>query len=161
MDEDEDLLLAELREDAPVEILPRLFLGNHYHATDFEAQHPEALVYSMGYMVGDGHAYQRWPERWRFFDVCDSLQQDLLSLFDDLTEDIHANLQEGKPIYVHCHLGKSRAPTVVAAYLIRYRGFDHQGAIRFIRDKRPEALPNFAFMQQLRRYHAIVRERQS
>jgi len=41
-------------------------------------------------------------------------------------------------IYVHCKNGHGRSPTLVAAYLMRYKGMDMDGAIKFIKEKRPE-----------------------
>jgi protein-tyrosine phosphatase len=42
----------------------------------------------------------------------------------------------GKKVYVHCKNGHGRAPTVVAAYLIK-KGKTVNEAIDFIKDKRP------------------------
>lgn len=42
----------------------------------------------------------------------------------------------GKKIYIHCRLGHSRAPTLVAAYLIK-QGKSVDEAIEFIKSKRP------------------------
>jgi protein-tyrosine phosphatase len=44
-------------------------------------------------------------------------------------------VSEGKKIYVHCKNGHGRAPTFVAAYLIR-KGMGVDEAIEFIRSKR-------------------------
>ncbi len=41
-------------------------------------------------------------------------------------------------VYVHCKNGHGRSPTMVAAYLMRYKGMDRDGAIKFIKEKRPE-----------------------
>jgi protein-tyrosine phosphatase len=45
----------------------------------------------------------------------------------------------GKTVYVHCRNGHGRSPTLVAAYLVRYKGMSVNEAIEFITKKRPEA----------------------
>lgn len=51
-----------------------------------------------------------------------------------------ANLQSlvtsGRKVYVHCRNGHGRAPTLVAAYLIK-KGLSAEEAIAFIKEKRP------------------------
>lgn len=39
--------------------------------------------------------------------------------------------------YVHCKNGHGRAPTLVAAYLMRSQGFDIEQAVDFIKQQRP------------------------
>jgi len=41
-------------------------------------------------------------------------------------------------VYVHCKNGHGRGPTMVAAYLIRYKGLSLDGAIAEVKSKRPE-----------------------
>lgn len=45
-------------------------------------------------------------------------------------------VEMGRRVYVHCQNGHGRAPTLVAAYLIR-KGMDVNQAIDFIKSKRP------------------------
>ncbi|KAF8227731.1 phosphatases II [Tricholoma matsutake] len=58
-------------------------------------------------------------------------------------------LQQGGRILVHCAVGISRSPTVVAAYLMKTRKMGHLNAIRFIKAKRPIVCPNHGFVRQL------------
>ena len=44
----------------------------------------------------------------------------------------------GNKVYVHCKNGHGRSPTMVAAYLIRYKGMTVEEAVQFIRQQRPE-----------------------
>jgi protein-tyrosine phosphatase len=43
-----------------------------------------------------------------------------------------------KTVYVHCRNGHGRSPTLVAAYLIKYKGMSVDEAIDYIAKKRPE-----------------------
>ena len=48
-------------------------------------------------------------------------------------------VKAGKIVYVHCRNGHGRSPTLVAAYLMRYKGMSLDGANAVICKKRPEA----------------------
>lgn len=54
---------------------------------------------------------------------------------------IHTLVRLGKKIYVHCKNGHGRSPTLVAAYLVRYKGMSPKEAIAFIKSKRPSIHP--------------------
>lgn len=42
-----------------------------------------------------------------------------------------------KKVYVHCKNGHGRAPTLVAAYLTKYKGMTPEKAVSFLKKKRP------------------------
>lgn len=44
----------------------------------------------------------------------------------------------GRTVYIHCRNGHGRSPTLVAAYLIRYKGMSVDEAEKFIKKSRPE-----------------------
>jgi atypical dual specificity phosphatase len=54
------------------------------------------------------------------------------------TSIINQAVELGKNVYVHCKLGHGRSPTMVAAYLVRYRGYNVSEALKIIRERRPE-----------------------
>lgn len=51
-------------------------------------------------------------------------------------EAIEKLLSQNKKVYVHCKNGHGRAPTFVAAYLMR-KGYNLKRAVEFIKSKRP------------------------
>lgn len=54
----------------------------------------------------------------------------------------------GKKVYIHCQNGHGRAPTLVAAYLIK-KGLDPKMAVEAIRAKRPSIHPEDTQMKAL------------
>lgn len=86
-------------------------------------------------------------ERAKLRDVED---EDILDDLDYLLPIIHKNLVEGKGIMCNCQKGRSRSVSIVAAYLIRYKGMTTDEAIHFIKNKRTQANPNKGYIEQLR-----------
>ena len=54
------------------------------------------------------------------------------------TSVIDGTISNGKKVYVHCKNGHGRSPSMVAAYLVRYKGYSIGQAVREIEQKRPE-----------------------
>ncbi|KAK2463873.1 hypothetical protein APHAL10511_004178 [Amanita phalloides] len=65
---------------------------------------------------------------------------------DALTRDPNAR------VLVHCIEGISRSVSIVAAYLMAHFGWTPSEAVKFIKNKRRAAEPNFGFVQQLHEY---------
>ncbi|CAE7276493.1 putative tyrosine phosphatase 123R [Symbiodinium microadriaticum] len=62
---------------------------------------------------------------------------------------IEKGLAGGK-VLVHCRLGVNRSVTVVAAFLVRCRGFTPEEALGLLMERRPCADPVSAYREQLR-----------
>jgi len=54
---------------------------------------------------------------------------------------IKINVEDGKKVFIHCNLGRGRAPSIVAAYLIS-QGMDSKNSIKFIKKNRRYAYFN-------------------
>lgn len=93
---------------------------------------PEGRIFRGGQMVG--HQDDR----------------DLIDFLDPATSFIADHIKEG-PVLVHCGQGRSRSPSVAAAYLIRY-GMGVEYVLDFIKAKRPEVDPAEVFTKSLREW---------
>jgi len=58
----------------------------------------------------------------------------------------------GKKVYVHCKNGHGRAPTLVAAYIMRTKGLTTDEAIAFIKERRPSIHPEDSQKEALDTY---------
>lgn len=53
------------------------------------------------------------------------------------------------PIFIHCAVGRSRSASVVAAFLVLFRGLRLLDAMMLLRHRRPIAMPNLGFFAAL------------
>lgn len=86
--------------------------------------------------------------------VEDSDGEDIHQYFSAATAAMHAVIAGGKAVLVHCIAGRSRSPTIVAAYVMRYVPGKRAvaDALGLVRAGRSRALPNDGFCAQLRRW---------
>ena len=54
------------------------------------------------------------------------------------TSVMNSAIENGHLVYTHCKNGHGRSPTLVAAYLIRYKGLGVDEANKYLEEKRPE-----------------------
>jgi len=81
--------------------------------------------------------------------VQDSELDNLLIHLPEACRFIQKALEQGGRILLHCVMGISRSATVLAAYLMKTRNMTSSDAIRFIKQRRPQAQPNYGFTKQL------------
>jgi protein-tyrosine phosphatase len=75
-------------------------------------------------------------------------QEELEACIDEIICRMHASLQDGKTVSVHCAQGVSRSATIVAAYLCKYES--QVDPITYIRQYRPIVDPNPSFIALLK-----------
>lgn len=54
------------------------------------------------------------------------------------TSAMNEAIEKGKTVYIHCMNGHGRSPSLVIAYLMRFRGMIYQDAHSLVKEKRPE-----------------------
>jgi atypical dual specificity phosphatase len=58
-------------------------------------------------------------------------------------------------VFVHCVMGMSRSPTLVAAYLMAHHAMNAEEAIKFLVERRPIVCPNDGFRAALKRWESL------
>lgn len=51
---------------------------------------------------------------------------------------INEAVKNGRKVYVHCTNGHGRSPTLIAAYLVRYKNMSVEDSMQLLKEKRPE-----------------------
>jgi len=137
-------------------VFPGLYLGSFHVA----ANKDELLEMKVTHICCCIDVAPRFPGEFEFMNIPadDSPSFDMSKYFESTFRFIDGALRSGGTVFVHCGAGISRAPTVLAAYLIRKLGISDIRAIEFIKRARPSARPNTGFVRQLAEYSKAINE---
>ena len=144
----------------PAEVAPGLFLGDRKDAKDRAALRRlniQSIVNCTPPKSEDPGAgcpsfFER-ELRYLRVPIYDSPAEDAAQHFDAVLDFISSRLHHGG-VLVHCNRGVSRSATFVIAHLMKARGQDPASALELVREVRPQAEPNAAFLKQLDVLHA-------
>lgn len=144
------------------EVRPRLWLGSYGAACDPAALRARGVthVLTVGVKLDLLGARQRVrlppsekePLTRLVIAIQDTPSARLDRHFEACCAFLREGLSEGCGVLVHCQLGLSRSPTVVAAHLMREERLTAFQAVEAIRQRRPVIHPNMGFCDQLRAF---------
>jgi ADP-ribosyl-[dinitrogen reductase] hydrolase len=103
--------------------------------------------------VGTAQVPQRIREHlevWLVDDASSERNPNLEFVLYDTVDAIAALRAEGRTVFVHCAVGRSRTPTVAALYSARHLGVPMDEALTDLQRVLPAASPNKAFLDALR-----------
>ena len=85
-------------------------------------------------------------------DLDDTATSNLMVHLEKTSDFIKNARTRGGNVLVHCAMGKSRSPSIVIAYLIRYEGFNYENAFELVHRKHRRTFPQIIFRKQLKMY---------
>jgi len=134
----------------PIQIVPRLYLGNKMDATMLirlraaNISHILNVTHDLpNVFEADGYfTYMQLP-------VQDNWDGNLIDLFPNAFSFIDNALGKGGVVLVHCLVGISRSSTIIIGYLMLRYGYSLNTAYDHVKGKKSNIAPNFNFMGQL------------
>ncbi|XP_065209691.1 dual specificity protein phosphatase 10-like isoform X3 [Planococcus citri] len=130
-------------------VLPYLYLGNAKDAADLSLLQRLGITRVLnvtsqipGYHEQSGITYKQLPAN-------DSGHQNLKQYFEQAFEFIEEARKSNNSVLVHCQAGISRSPTIVIAYVMKYRQLSMIEAYKLVKSTRSIISPNLNFMGQL------------
>jgi hypothetical protein len=131
-------------------ILPFLFLGaerNSKNLKELTIRTQVSFILNVTWEAADHH-----PELFTYkrLLISDYKDQRIADFFDEAFEFIEGARFQGKKVFVHCVQGISRSSTVVISYLMRYKRWTMQRALKHVKTVRPIVNPNPGFLEQLK-----------
>ena len=144
----------------PSKIFNWLYLGSYQNACN----NNDLKDLKINYILNCAAECQNknYPEINYFKVKINDLPNFNISLFFNKTNEfINKAKLSGKNILIHCQLGISRSTTCLIAYMIKYLGYNTISAMKYIKNKRPQIMPNFGFLQQLKDYEEIIKLQKS
>ncbi|XP_072044710.1 uncharacterized protein [Amphiura filiformis] len=139
-------------------ITPFLFLTNK---TGLTVEIVQRLDITLVICASESHEIE--PPSTRYHGYCDfkrvpvpndptSSGPNIIQYFDEIAELIHAEQRRGGRVLVHSLKGRSRGPTLVIAYLIKYQHMKLCEAFGMVSGQRQIIKPFYAFWKQLIQY---------
>jgi len=136
----------------PIEIHPKLYLGNIINAANYELL-KEVDIDSIFNVTSEHACY--FPDYFNYqqVKVKDNKNSLLPAEFHTAVEKLHEELEKGNTVLVHCHHGRSRSVALILAYLLKYHPTTYptfKVAYETIKRKKPIININTDFATQLK-----------
>ncbi|XP_035661260.1 dual specificity protein phosphatase 3-like isoform X10 [Branchiostoma floridae] len=132
------------------EVFPNILLGDRSIAQDVSKLKSLGVTHVLNAAHGAidvSKEYEKVGIEYLGVPADDVPTYNLKQHFEPAAAFINTAVKKGK-VLVHCHVGYSRSPTLVAAYLMLYQELTAQESITLIRGKRFIG-PNDGFLRQL------------
>jgi len=143
--------LSDHSRDHMTRIISHLYLGSK-----FNAQNPRELRYhEIQTVINVAWEAQRpCSQEFKYlkYHWDDVPEFDILVEMDQIVDQIHHEISEGRNLLVHCAAGKSRSASVVIGYLIKYFKMSFGDAYDYVKAYRGSIEPNQGFVEQLKKY---------
>ena len=136
------------------EILPGLFLGGLDPTYDFEFLRSAGITHVLSIFEADHstHAMVTCGVLHMTIKMYDSDAEPIYDVFERACAFIEDAQTSGGAVYVHCLMGISRSPTLVAAYLMKTKLMTATEALTFLVQRRSIVCPNDGFRAALERW---------
>jgi dual specificity phosphatase 12 len=133
------------------EILPNLWLGGLDLIYDLEFLKENKITHVVSVIEDDisTSAMYTLHIKQMLVRIMDRDDAPIADAFERAVAFIDEALTGGGAVYVHCLMGISRSPTIVAAYLIKRRQMTRDDALSYLVERRPIVDPNDGFRTAL------------
>ena len=132
------------------EIMPNLYLGSAKH---FTRQTDEFKNLGIDVIINCCCEYTHKPNPdfiIENYPIRDGFDATITEYLDPVTDKIKYYLDQNKKVYVHCVFGKSRSPSIIIYYLMKYQHKTFDEAYKYVMSKRPIISINMNFLKELR-----------
>lgn len=130
----------------PTEMLESfLFLGSYDHASRTEILNT----------LGISHILNTVPDCCNLHNnrfTYHILQHDKPLDFDEANQFLEQCERDKSPVLVHCMTGKNRSAAIVAAFLMKFKGWSLAQSLQWVKDRRPQVQLTDAFQHDLQEY---------
>ncbi|CAF0887752.1 unnamed protein product [Adineta steineri] len=146
-------ILAQM--DKPTMILPHLYLGSEWNASNFD----ELKANNIGYVLNVSREIDNFfPAHFKYLNVRvhDHDDADLLKEWEKTFRFINEAKANNQCCLVHCKMGISRSASTVLAYLMKENNHSFADALDHVKKRRSCINPNGGFRNQLLIYEGIL-----
>mmetsp|Transcript_10095 Transcript_10095/g.11591 ORF Transcript_10095/g.11591 Transcript_10095/m.11591 type:complete len:534 (+) Transcript_10095:412-2013(+) len=141
--------------DPPSEILPGLFLGTEYNASNLR----ELQGFGVKLIVNVTSEVENFfPSTFEYHTISllDRPSSVLLDHFDAAIDKIENARKKNQAVLVHCQRGISRSASIVITFLMRTRNLSYEEAYELVKGRRSIIKPNKGFIEQMKTYESML-----
>ncbi|CAF3419955.1 unnamed protein product [Rotaria socialis] len=152
---DDEMLQILAQMDKSTMILPHLYLGSEWNASNFE----ELKANNIGYVLNVSREIDNFfPGHFKYLNVRvhDHDDADLLKEWEKTFRFINEAKLNNQSCLVHCKMGISRSASTVLAYLMKENNHSLVDALEHVKQRRSCVNPNGGFRNQLLIYEGIL-----
>lgn len=143
-------LLFRPDSSGPIEIVPRLYLGNKVDSSSINLLRKARISHILNVTPDLPNAFEESKDfKYLRLAVQDNWGGDLVSHFSEAYEFIDGAIRGDGNVLVHCLGGISRSSTIIIAYLMLKYDYSLNDAYDMVKSKKSNIAPNFNFMGQL------------
>lgn len=136
----------------PTEIVPGLYLGNAYNASNYlTLEH-----YNIKHIINiSSELPNAFPNYFNYLQIPikDDNQNHIYEFIPEIIEFLdRIDISPNNSVLIHCYMGSSRSASVVLLYLIHRFKFSFEHALQLIKAKRPIVNINKNFLEDIQAY---------
>ena len=136
--------------DGIFKIIPNLYISSYKSASNKSLLESENIKIILNLTAHKCENLHPSLIKYYSYSIADNshfnLDANILEALNLIKEATDKNIK----VLVHCQMGISRAPTIVIAFLIKYKFMSFEDALNLVKNKSPSADPNLGFLIQLR-----------
>ena len=138
-------------DNAPIEIIPHLFLGSIGSASNLK----QLQNFKITHIICCAKGVQNFfPDNFKYLNInlLDSQKEPIKKHFEESNKFIDDAIQNKGNVLIHCHAGISRSSAILIAYIMKTQKMSLDKVLELIRAKRDKVKPNDGFIEQLKEY---------
>ena len=138
-------------DNAPIEIIPHLFLGSIGSASNLKQLQNFKITHILCCASGIKNFF---PNDFKYLnlDILDSEKVNIRQYFEQTNKFIDDAIKNNGSVLVHSHTGISRSSTILMAYIMNSQKMSVDKVLDLLKSKRDKVNPNAGFIEQLREY---------
>lgn len=136
----------------PTEIIPGVFLGNAYNASNYSTLRYYNIKTVVNVSKEIPNAFEANFDYYRI-PINDDSEHHITEYIPEILDFLNNILiDKENAILIHCYMGSSRSASVVLVYLITKFKYDFETALKLIKIKRPIVNINKNFLEDIKNY---------
>jgi hypothetical protein len=138
----------------PTEIVPGIFLGNGYNASNNQTLRYYKITSIMNASIEIPNCYENRDQfKYCRIPILDDNQHHIAEYIPEMLRFYEeTQIDADHALLIHCYMGSSRSASIVLLFLIVKYGYSFDAALTLIKTKRPIVNINTNFLEDIRNY---------